>query len=310
MQVVVSTYPEGLLMSTISVREPQNLTSARPPFGRRIAPRRRLAVPMYVTVLRSGVPDAVPGRSVDVSEAGVGAILAAELYTGELVGVEFRLPDAGPVQAKARVCYTEKLRCGLKFMGIPADLREMLGSWALEYPIAVHPKFQAPALTAPVKEIQSQPPAPNFLADTARKTASANRYMRRKILMLLAASVIVATGVGWWQWEQGWQELESRQPGRSTEIAQTRVAVPPDVMQRLLVHKVDPVMPRGSHAAGVVVVSAVIGRDGSVMSVRPVSGPEALTAAAVDSVRWWKFEPYRQDGTSVEVETNLAIEFR
>ena len=67
-------------------------------------------------------------------------------------------------------------------------------------------------------------------------------------------------------------------------------------MQGLLVHKVDPVAPAGGRIRGVAVVSAVIGRDGSVINVRPVSGPEALTRAAMDSVQWWKFEPYRQNG--------------
>ena len=119
---------------TITVREPQNVTHARPPLGRRIAPRRRLAVPVNVTVLRSGVPDAVPGRCVDVCEGGVGAVLAAELFPGELVGVEFLLPDARPVLAKAHVCYQERLRCGLQFLAIPPEQREMLGAWTLQEP--------------------------------------------------------------------------------------------------------------------------------------------------------------------------------
>src|ERR1700731_1803157 len=121
-------------MSTVAVRNPRNLHVPRPPAGRPGAPRRRLAVPVNVTVLRSGVPDAVPGRTIEVGEGGVGAVLAAELYPGELVGVEFRLPESGFVLAKARVCYQERLGCGLQFLGIPADQREMLGAWTLDVP--------------------------------------------------------------------------------------------------------------------------------------------------------------------------------
>src|SRR5215831_18783895 len=121
-------------MSTIGVRNPQNLPHPHASGARRVVPRRRLAVPLNVTVLRSGVPDAVPGRSIDVGEGGVGAVLAAELFPGELVGVEFRLPESGFVLAKARVCYQEKLRCGLQFLAIPADQREMLGAWTLGRP--------------------------------------------------------------------------------------------------------------------------------------------------------------------------------
>ena len=61
-------------------------------------------------------------------------MLAAELFPGELVGVEFLLPNVGPVLAKARVCYQERLRCGLQFLAIPAEQREMLGAWSLEEP--------------------------------------------------------------------------------------------------------------------------------------------------------------------------------
>jgi hypothetical protein len=298
-------------MSTIAVTERQNFAGHQA-MMRRVAPRRRIAVPLNVTILRSGVPDAVPGRSVDVGEGGIGAVLAAEVFPGELVGVEFRLPDAGSVLAKARVCYQEKLRCGLQFLSIPPDQREMLGAWTLDVP------RRSTTLAAPAKPVApSQPvqrkeqPLPKFLVDASPRSEATPGYLRRKIFMLLAASVIVVAGVGWWQWEQGWQELESRLPGRSFQVnTPAPVSVGFEVMQRLLVHKVDPVAPVGGRVRGIAVVSAVIGRDGSVVNVRPVSGPEPLIRSAMDSIQWWKFEPYRQNGVPVEVETSLAIEFR
>jgi PilZ domain/Gram-negative bacterial TonB protein C-terminal len=295
-------------MSTITFTEPQSSANRQQALTPRIAPRRRVAVPLNVTVLRSGVPDAVPGRSVDVGEGGIGAVLAAELFPGELVGVEFRLPDSGAVLAKARVCYQERLRCGLQFLSIPADQQAMLGAWTLGAP--KRPQAAPQTKIALSREAPARKElAPKFLADASRRQQAASRYFRRKIFMLLAASVIVAAGVGWWQWEQGWEELESRLPGRSEEVVQPPVAVGFEVMQKLLVHKVDPVAPVG-RVTGVAVLTAVIGRDGSVISVRPVSGPEVLTSSAMDSVQWWKFEPYRQSGVPVEVETSLAIEFR
>jgi hypothetical protein len=299
-------------MSTIAVRDPQNLLHRRPPLGRRIAPRRRLAVPLNVTVLRSGVPDRVPGRSIDVCEGGVGAVLAAELFPGELVGVEFRLPDASSILAKARVCYQERLRCGLQFLAIPAEQRAMLGAWTLGGPERDGPSRNGTAVHPPAREAhQTEPPVPKFLSDvSSHSKARMPRYVRTKIQMLLVASVIAAAGVGWWQWEQSWQELESHLPGRAVQAAQPPVAVPQDVMQRLLVHKVEPMTPAGMRVTGVAVLVAVIGRDGSVISLRPVSGPDVLTRAAMDSVQWWKFEPYRQNGDPVEVETTVAVDFR
>jgi hypothetical protein len=147
---------------------------------------------------------------------------------------------------------------------------------------------------------------PNKASSSKAKISA--RYLRRKIVMVLAASIIVVGAVGWWRWEQGWQELESRLPGRSVEATRPTVAVPQEVMLRLLVHKVEP---RGAmKATGVAVLAAVIGRDGSVISLRPVSGSDVLTRAAIDALQWWKFEPYRQNGHAVDVETTLAIEFR
>ena len=276
---------------------------------------------MNVTVLRSGVPDAVPGRSIDVGEGGVGAVLAAELFPGELVGVEFRLPESGSVLAKARVCYQERLRCGLQFLAISAEQRKMLGAWALESPeaqtrVVAEPKGGAAAHF----QSRTEAPLPKFLSDKPAVKSSASikasssrakisaRYLRRKIVMVLAASIIVVGAVGWWRWEQGWQELESRLPGHSIELTQPSVAVPQEVMLRLLVHKVEP--RGGMKVTGVAVLAAVIGRDGSVVSLRPVSGPDILTRAAMDALQWWKFEPYRQNGQPVDVETTFAIQFR
>jgi hypothetical protein len=261
-----------------------------------------------VTVLRSGVPDAVPGRSVDVCEGGLSAVLACEVFPGELVGVEFQLPESGSVLAKARVCYQERLRCGLQFLAIPAEQRAMLGAWALESPEAVVAAGHNFESKYPHRE-QTRAIVPKFGTNryVAKETGTA-AYLRRKIMMLLAASVIVACGVGWWQWEQGWQELESRLPGHSVVGKQPTVTVPTDVMLRLLIHKVEP--RGGTKVSGVAVLSAVVGRDGSVISLHPVNGPDVLTRTAMDAVQWWKFEPYRQNGHPVEVETTFAIEFR
>lgn len=299
-------------MSTVTVGEPQNSLHGRPPLGRRIAPRRKLAVPINVTILRSGVPDAVPGRSVDVGEGGLGAILTAEVFPGELVGIEFRLPDSGPVLAKARVCYQEKLHCGLQFLAISSEQQKMLGAFTVQDMRKIAPPRNeaiAPAISR--KTVQNAAPLPKFLSGPpAVSSSSTSRYLRRKVIMLLAASVIVVGGVGWWQWEQSWRELESRLQDPSVEAAPAPISVPPDVMQRLLIHKVDPVVPRGSRIRGVVVLSALIGHDGSVTNLRPISGPDALTQAAMDSVQWWKFEPYRQNGAPADVQTTLAVEFR
>ena len=43
---------------------------------------------------------------------------------------------------------------------------------------------------------------------------------------------------------------------------------------------------------------------------QPISGPNAMQRAAMDSVRYWRFQPYRVEGAPVEVETTVAVEFQ
>src|SRR6202163_4512361 len=87
--------------------------------SRRRVPRFPLQTTLDVTVLRSGIPDTMPGRSVNVCERGIAAMLAGELVPGESVGIEVRLPLlADSLRTRAMVRYQDKLRCGLEFVGL------------------------------------------------------------------------------------------------------------------------------------------------------------------------------------------------
>ena len=96
----------------------------------RIFPRHRINVPLDLIALRSGVPENLPGRCTDISEAGVGAVVAGELATGQQVAVELRLPNIGvPVRARALVRYQSRFHCGLEFVGLAAEQRETIRYW-------------------------------------------------------------------------------------------------------------------------------------------------------------------------------------
>jgi hypothetical protein len=305
-------------MGTAATRAPERIYSPSdgPRVGRRVAARRRLAVPLNVTVLRSGVPDAVPGRSVDVCGGGIGAVLAGEVFAGELVGVEFQIPALGPVHAKARVCYQERLRCGLQFLAIPTEQRAMIESWTRngrDNPSASPQKAAASPLPKSGQVMtQTVPPFGGYPeAQSKQDSAATARYVRRKVLMLLIASVIVVAGMGWWHWEEGWRELESKLPVHSAS-SEPRATVPGDVMMRLLVHRVDPVAVDAGRSAklhGRVLLNAVIGTDGSVQSLQPANGPDTLARSAMDAVQWWRFQPYQMDGKAVQVATTLELDF-
>lgn len=67
--------------------------------------------------------------------------------------------------------------------------------------------------------------------------------------------------------------------------------------------------PDDVHARGVVALTAGLDSDGTVRSVRIVSGNRALAAAAVRAVRHWRYRPYLKDGQPVATETNIVISF-
>lgn len=80
------------------------------------------------------------------------------------------------------------------------------------------------------------------------------------------------------------------------------------------VKDVKPAYPASMRAAGltgVVPIEAVIGRDGSVSSVRVLSAqvhPD-FAIAAVDAVRQWQFTPTLLNGTAVEVVMTVTVRF-
>jgi TonB family protein len=132
------------------------------------------------------------------------------------------------------------------------------------------------------------------------------------IFLLLSAAILLA--VLWWHWDRGWEDLESglRKNGKTNE-GSSLTHVPADVMAKLVTHRVDPDYPEAARPAnlqGVIVLNVVVGRDGSVVDMHAQNGPEELSQAAMDALRWWRFEPYRIGGQPVVVETTVAVEFK
>jgi len=288
-------------MSTAAARAP-----AHARVNRRRIPRYPSAVPLEVTVLRSGIPDRIPGRSLDLGEAGVGAVLAGELRPGEPVGVEFRLPPGGTaVRAKALVRHQERLRCGLEFVGLSVEQQEMIRYWARG------PKqTRADRWTMEAGPETTGAPAQLEMAGEAAPPERQG-WLQRALWAILALLTLVGL-LGWWQWQQAWKELESQLPRAQAVEQQPPLSVPAGVMDRLVTHKVEPVYPEKADLAsppGVVVLRAVIGRDGAVVDLQRVSGPDALVDAAKEAVKWWRYQPYRVDGRPTAVETTVAVEF-
>ena len=216
-------------MSLASGNTPSDLTAAR----RRI-PRYPIAVPVDVTVLRSGLPNSIPGRSLDLGEGGVAAVLAAEVQPGEWVAVEFQLPHAGQsLQTKAVVRHHKQLRCGLEFLGLSRDQRYMIRHWAG----SAQPEFsrlESPVIgPAPAKMWPQTPPL------TPRATGTESLWFRissftqnlavRRLLWLSLTLFLLVGIVAAWQWHHGWKQLESRMARKDVHAQPPSARVPDPV---------------------------------------------------------------------------------
>lgn len=62
-------------------------------------------------------------------------------------------------------------------------------------------------------------------------------------------------------------------------------------------------------AEGIVVIEAVIGRDGGVTSARVIQGVPLLNGAALAAVRQWQYTPTRLNGAPVEVLAAVTVRF-
>jgi len=85
----------------------------------------------------------------------------------------------------------------------------------------------------------------------------------------------------------------------------------------MLVQKVEPVYPEQARTAGpngeplegTVTLSVVIGNDGSVQSMEPVSGHPLLAIAAEEAVKQWVYRPTLLNGNPVQVSTTVEVPF-
>jgi len=277
-------------------------------------PRFRMDAAVDLTVLRSGIPDKLPGRSVNVCERGVGAIVAGELLAGESVGVELQLPPlTEPLRTRATVRYHDRLRCGLEFMALSAEQRASIRDWAKEAKATAEGTSVAASLNTVEKKANE--PRSRTEAVGGAQSSKTPKHNRHAMWWLIGAVVLLsAVAVWWWRWNRAWQELEGGlKDSEAASIERPRAQVPAEMMQKLLVHRVEPVYPpeaRKDRIEGTIALNIVVGRDGSVVSMRALNGPDVLARAAMDALRWWKFEPYRVNGEPVTVESTVAVEFK
>jgi TonB family protein len=96
-----------------------------------------------------------------------------------------------------------------------------------------------------------------------------------------------------------------------------RIRVGGNIQQSKLVTQIRPVYPeelKREGVQGMVVLDAVILTDGSLGNLRPANNlvqvDERLISAALEAIRFWRYEPTLLNGVPVEVVTTITINFR
>jgi len=101
-------------------------------------------------------------------------------------------------------------------------------------------------------------------------------------------------------------------PSTQTGVSNA-VSISPETANQYLAQRVEPEYPeqaREQHLQGPVTLEAVVGKDGSVKSLKTISGDPQLATAARNAVRQWQFKPFLQDGKPAEFQTQVTVNFR
>jgi len=92
-----------------------------------------------------------------------------------------------------------------------------------------------------------------------------------------------------------------------------RIRISQGVTQGMVIRKIEPSYPKlalSARVTGVVLVKAVINREGAITELQVVSGHPILVPAAIEAVKQWRYRPYLLNGDPVEVETYITVTFQ
>jgi TonB family protein len=101
-------------------------------------------------------------------------------------------------------------------------------------------------------------------------------------------------------------------PGTAQAVTPKRVRVSSGVAQGLLVTNVQPEYPpdaREQRIQGVVLLHAIISKEGDIANLELISGHPLLAPAAIEAVKQWKYKPYLLNNTPLEVDTQIQVNF-
>jgi TonB family protein len=192
-----------------------------------------------------------------------------------------------------------------------------------------HPTTPAPATqvapvnqTTPQEEISDEDSA-ETLKKPAQKPSTANAEKSTLVVKSSASKLAQAqaeqapqaipmTGLASNSGDKALSGILEAGPSARTPVLRT-VKVSQGVSQGLVIKKVSPDYPaqaRQLRIEGSVQLEATISKDGSVKNLKVVSGHPILARSAMEAVKQWKYKPYLLNGQAVEIDTQIAVNFK
>jgi TonB family protein len=100
---------------------------------------------------------------------------------------------------------------------------------------------------------------------------------------------------------------------KNEDTSDNPMRITADVVQPVLIHKVNPEYPeiaRKARIQGVVIMEAVITKEGTIEDVKVLRGVhKILDQAAVNSVKQWRYKPATLNGQPVKVYSTVTVKF-
>jgi hypothetical protein len=111
-------------------------TSSKQGRQRRRFTRHRTDLPLTVTVLRQDGYVRLQGRCHEIAEAGLGGVISTALVSGEVVSLEFSIPDVvQPLALRAVVRHRAGFVHGFEFIGLSPEQRECILTFSRPLPL-------------------------------------------------------------------------------------------------------------------------------------------------------------------------------
>jgi PilZ domain-containing protein len=103
---------------------------------RRRFTRHRADLPLTVTVLRQDGYVQLQGRCHEIAEAGLGGVISTALVAGEVVSLEFSIPDVPqPLVLRAVVRHRAGFVHGFEFIGLSPEERDCILTFSRPLPL-------------------------------------------------------------------------------------------------------------------------------------------------------------------------------